>query len=383
MDGTENLPALREEFPILRNSAYLVSHSMGAMPRRALRYLQEYGEEWSTRGLAAYERWLPMILEMGNLIGRILHAPKDSVILHQNVSILSSIVLSAVFHPRGRRKIVTTELNFPSVHYNWLRNRAWGLEVEIVRSPDGITIPQDVFERAIDERTLLVVIDHGIFRSGFLQDAGALCRRARSVGAYSFVDAYQTVGCVPIDVQAWGCDFLVGGSHKWLCGGPGAAYLYVRPEIVRTLEPRITGWFSHKRPFAFEMEMDFADNAMRFATGTPGIPALYAARAGIETILEVGVERIRAQSVRMTQEILERARDEGFRLHSPRDPRQRSGMVCIDFPGAERAEAELMRQGIHVDYRPRCGIRLSAHFYTTQEEIDTFFDAARKLRRRR
>ncbi len=368
-DPEADLLEWRREFPILQDSVYLVSHSMGAMPRGAEERLRQYAREWSQDGIEAYDVWLPRLRETADLIGSLFGAPPGSVVLHQNVSTLTAILLSAVHRPGGRNRIVTTDLNFPSIHYNFLRHRGVGLEVHLIRSPDGIEIPTELMVEAIDDRTLLVAIDHGIFRSGYLQDVPAIARAARAKGAYTFVDAYQTVGCVPIDVREWGVDFLAGGSHKWLCGGPGAAFLYVRPELLPRLEPRITGWFSHKRPFAFELEMEYADDAMRFATGTPNIPGIHAARAGIEIVAKVGPARVREQSVRLTQKLLALAEGEGFRINSPRDPNRRSGVICLDFPGAESAEMRLRRRRIHVDYRPRCGLRLSAHFYTREDEF--------------
>lgn len=383
LSGERDLLRRRKDFPILEDSIYLVSHSMGAMPRKAFEYVKQYATEWAAKGLIAYEKWEPMVLEMGNLIGRLFNAPKDCVVMHQNVSTLVSIVLSSIFQPGGRSKVVYTELNFPSVHYNFAMHRKLGMSVDLVRSPDGIVIPTEKFIRAIDEKTLAVVIDHGVFRSSFLQDVKAIARAAHAKGAMVIVDAYQTVGCVPFDVQEWDVDFLLGGSHKWLCGGPGAAYLYVNPRILQQMEPRITGWFSHKRPFGFEMDMDFADNAMRFATGTPAIASLFAAKAGIETILAVGVERIRAKSLRLTTKIIRMAEEYGLRVNTPKDAGQRAGMVCIDFPGAEAAERELLRRKFHIDYRPQCGLRVSAHFYTTDDEIDALFSELRQLRKRK
>jgi kynureninase len=278
-----------------------------------------------------------------------------------------------MFQPDGRRKIVTTDLNFPSITYNFAMHARLGLVTETLRSPDGATVPLEMWEAAIDDDTLAIIVDHGIFRSGALQDAAALTALARRRGALCLIDAYQTAGCVPIDVAAWDADIVVGGSHKWLCGGPGAAWMYVRPGLVLALEPRITGWFSHARPFAFELEMEFAPSVMRFATGTPNVSALYAARAGLEIILEVGVEAIRERSLRLTQRIIDLADARGLRVNTPRAPGERAGMVAVDFPGAAEAERELIRRGVLLDYRPRCGLRLSPHFYTTEEELDRVF----------
>jgi kynureninase len=372
----------RKEFPILERCVYLISHSLGAMPRGAYARLRQYADEWSRYGIDGYERWLPRLRETADLIGSIVGAPRGTVALHQNVSTLLSIVISAIIRPGGRRKVVATDLNFPSLLYNWSMYRDLGLELRLVRSPDGISIPTELVTGAIDDQSLAVVVDHGIFRSGYLQDVVEIARAARRHGAYVIVDAYQTVGCVPVDVSAWGVDFLLGGAHKWLCGGPGASYLYVRPGLIRELRPRVTGWFSHKRPFAFELDMVFADDAMRFATGTPNIPGLHAARAGIEIIARIGVDRIRERSVRLTSTFIEASLADGLRVQSPLDARRRTGLVCIDFPGAARAEKALLARGFQVDYRPRCGLRVSPHFYTKEEELLSIVPEIRKLRRR-
>lgn len=382
-DSESEFLELRKEFPILKDTVYLISHSMGAMPRAAYNQLKQYADEWGRHGITAYDLWIPRLRETADLIGSIFNAPEGTVAMHQNASTLVAISLSAIFKPEGRKKIVYTTLNFPSLHYNFYMHRRLGLEVALVESPDGIEIPTERMLHAIDDRTLAVVIDHGIFRSGYLQDVGAIARHAHSKGVYTIVDAYQTVGCVPIDVLAWGIDFLIGGSHKWLCGGPGASFLYVKKDLIPILEPRITGWFSHARPFSFEMDMEFAPDAMRFATGTPNIPGIHAARAGIEIISRLGVDRIREKSIRLTNRLIALAEAEGLKVRSPRDHRRRSGVVCIDFPGADRAEKELLKKRIHVDYRPQCGIRVSPHFYTREDELLSIVPLLKKFAKRK
>lgn len=369
----DRLLAWREEFPILATTTYLISHSMGAMPRRVEAWLARYAAEWSARGVTAWDDWEPYLLEHGNRLAALIGAAEGTVAFHQNVSTLVAIVLSAIVQPGGRAKVVTTDLHFPSVTYNLLTHREVGLDVHMLRSPDGVTVPLDLWEDAIDDRTLAVLVDHGIFRSGALQDVRAIAAMAHRRGALILVDAYQTAGCVPFDVAAWEADVVVGGSHKWLCGGPGAAWIAVRPDLLPRLRPRITGWFSHARPFAFELEMEYAPTAMRFATGTPNIPGLYAARAGLEIVHEVGVAAIREKSLRLTQRIIELAETRGLRVNTPREPDRRAGMVCVDFPGAREAERELIRRGVLLDYRPRCGLRISPHFYTRDDEIDRVF----------
>ncbi|MCS7172855.1 MAG: aminotransferase class V-fold PLP-dependent enzyme [Armatimonadetes bacterium] len=365
----------REEFPILTRTTYLVSHSMGAMPRSAWMWVERYLRAWEERGVLAWEEWETSLREHADRIAALLRAPAGSVVLHQNVSTLFGVLLSALVRPRGRTKVVATDLNFPSLLYALQMHGDLGVRLHLVRSPDGITVPPEAWEEAVDPDTLAVVVDHGIFRSGFLQDVGAIAAMAHRCGAWVIVDAYQTAGCVPIDVQAWGADVVLGGSHKWLCGGPGAAWMYVRPDRIPELRPRVVGWFSHRTPFAFELQVDLAPDARRFLTGTPGISGLFAARAGLEVVLEVGVEAIREKSVRLTQRMIERADELGLRVRTPRDPARRGGMVVVDFPGAEQVAQQLVRRGILVDYRPQAGIRMSAHFYTHPDEVERVFEA--------
>ncbi len=369
----------REQFPILAHTTYLVSHSMGAMPRSTRAWVERYLRMWEENGVQAWEAWEPYLREHANRIAALLGAPEGSVVLHQNVSTLFGILLSALVQPRGRTKVVATDLNFPSLLYVLQMHEDLGLRLHLIRSPDRSTVPLEAWEEAVDSETLAVVVDHGIFRSGFLQDVKAITEVAHRHGAWAIVDAYQTAGCVPIDVRAWGADAVLGGSHKWLCGGPGAAWMYVRPDRIPELRPRVVGWFSHRTPFAFALEVDLAPDAMRFATGTPGIPGLFAARAGLEIVLEVGVEAIREKSVRLTQRMIERAEELGLRVNTPRDPAQRGGMVVVDVPGGEQVAQELVRRGILVDHRPQAGIRMSAHFYTHPDEVDRAFEAIREL----
>ncbi|MGQ0569674.1 MAG: aminotransferase class V-fold PLP-dependent enzyme [Armatimonadota bacterium] len=383
MAAEDRLLEWRREFPILSGTTYLISHSMGAMPRQAADWLRRYGEEWNAQGITAWNAWEPYLFEHGNRIGALIGAPAATIAFHQNVSTLVSIALSAIFQPGGRAKIVTTDLNFPSVTYNFSMHERLGLHVQSLQSPDGMTIPLEAWRKAIDDRTLAVVIDHGVFRSGFLQDVQAITAMAHTRGALSIVDAYQTTGCVPYDVRAWNADIVIGGSHKWLCGGPGAAWMYVRQDLIPMLEPRITGWFSHARPFAFDLTLEFAPTAMRFATGTPNIAALYAARAGTEIILQVGVEEIRSKSLRLTQKIIELADARGLDVNTPREPDRRAGMVCVDFPGVEAAERALISRNVLIDYRPRCGLRISPHFYTSDEELDRVFVELDEIRKGR
>lgn len=298
------------------------------------------------------------------------------------MSTLFGGLLSALVRPGGRRKVVATELNFPSLLYALRGWTALGLQLHLIRCPDGATVPLDAWREAVDGHTLAVVVDHGIFRSGFLQDVESIGELARQQGAWVVVDAYQTVGCVPFRVQDWPADAVLGGSHKWLCGGPGAAWMYVNPERADELAPALAGWFGHRDPFAFDLELEYAPGAARFATGTPGVASLLAARAGLEVVLQVGVQAVRRKSQALGQRMIELADSLDLEVRSPRDPERRTGMVVVDFPGAEEAARELVRQGVLVDYRPGAGIRLSAHFYTHPHEVETAFEVlGRRVRR--
>jgi kynureninase len=239
----------------------------------------------------------------------------------------------------------------------------------MVPSADGITVDTQRLLDAIDETTLLVPISHVLFRSAFIQDANAVVEKAHSVGAQVILDVYQSAGCVPVDLTALGVDFAVGGSVKWLCGGPGAGYLYVRPDLVRKLEPTLTGWQAHQRPFEFEIgPIEYAGDQFRFLNGTPHVPSLFSAKSGYEIIRKIGVERIRAKSRRLVDVILDDARAAGLKVTCPADPERRGGTVAVNVPNGDRVCAELLRRDIIVDYRPQAGIRVSPHFYSTEDE---------------
>ncbi len=374
---------VRPDFPTLRDSVHLISHSLGAMPRKAFRALRAFGEKWTRDSIEAWHDWLPLVTRAGDEIGRLIHAPPGSIVTHQNVSSLMAIVASCFDYEAPRRRIVSTDMNFPSVHYVWKEQERLGARLDLVRTRDGISIETEDFVRAIDERTLAVVIELVLFRSGCLQDARAIVRAAHAKGALAVVDAYQAVGAVPVDVAEMDCDFLMGGSVKWLCGGPGAAYLYVKPSLVRRLRPRDCGWFSHREPFAFALDrIDYRDDVMRFMGGTPGIPALYSSAAGREVVARLGVRAIREKALRQTSILMALADERGFRVNTPREPDRRGNMVCVDFDGAEPVHRELLRRRFLLDYRPRCGIRLSPHFYTRDDELHAVFDEIDRLRRR-
>lgn len=378
--GEDALLRLRPEFPILERTTYLVSHSLGAMPRAAAARLQEYADAWATRGVRAWaDGWWRLPIEAGNRIAPIVGAAPGSIVMHQNVSVAQALILSC-FELGGRRnKIVYDELNFPSVMYVYEAHRSQGARVEVVKSDDGVTVPLERLLAAIDEETLLVPVSHVIFRSGFVQDLQAITRRAHEVGALVVADLYQSAGCVPVDLAGWDVDFAVGGSVKWLCGGPGAGYLYVAPRLVAKLEPRITGWAAHARPFAFEAAQQYAPDVARFLHGTPAVPGLYAAQAGAEIVAALGVDAIRRKSMRQVALLLDLARERGFEPRVPERPESRGGFVILQVPHGEAVTKELLRRDILVDHRPGAGIRMSPHFYTTDDELRYALDEARAI----
>jgi len=385
---TDELLKWRSEFPILDKTVYLISHSLGAMPRATYDRLDEYANLWATRGVRAWaEGWWNMPVTVGNEVGRIIGADRDTVVMHQNVSICQSLILSC-FLPlpenSKRRKVVYSELNFPSVMYVYEAHaRAHGLRIETVKSDDGITVPLERMLSAIDEETLLVPISHVLFKSAFLQDAKAITDRAHEVGAMVVLDTYQSAGTVPFSVRDLKVDFATGGSVKWLCGGPGAGYLYVRPDLIDRLEPKTTGWMAHEEPFAFDSELRYAPNVTRFLHGSPAIPALYAAQSGYEIINQIGVEKIRAKSLRQTQRLVELGMEAGFRVTSPKNPAQRGGTITVWDDNAAAIAKELIRREFIVDYRPGAGVRISPHFYTKDEELDLVISEMKKIRETR
>jgi kynureninase len=366
------LSAWRSEFPILETCTYLVSHSLGAMPRGAAASLQEYADTWATRGVRAWhEGWWEMGRTIGDLLAPIIGAPPGSIAMHQNVTVAQGIVGSAFAYDGPRRRIVLSELDFPTNIYLYGGFRRYGAEVVVVPSDDRVRGDLDRLLDAIDDRTVLVSLSLVLFRSSALQDAAAVIARAHHVGAHVVLDIYQAAGIVPVDVEALGVDFAVGGSVKWLCGGPGAGYLYVRPDLAATIEPGLAGWAAHAAPFAFEAApIRYAGPPDRFQTGTPNVPALYAARAGYAIVNEIGVGAIRARSLTLTRRMIEHARAAGLPLNTPEEDRQRAGAIIIDIPDPARVADELIRRNVIVDARPGAGVRMAPHFYNTEAEID-------------
>jgi len=375
----------RSEFPILERTNYLISNSLGAMPRGVYASLKNYADTWATRGVRAWEEgWWMLGAEVGDELGALLNAPKSSVSTHQNVTTCQAVVASCLDFSGKRNKVVYTDMNFPSVMYFWEAQRARGARVHMVKTDDGITVPTGRLLDAIDEQTLVVPISHVIFRSAYINDAKAIIEKAHRVGAYVVLDTFQSLGTIPVDVQALNVDFACGGVLKWLCGGPGVAYLYVRPDLGQKLEPRLTGWAAHQQPFNFEVgPIRYTDPPFRFMNGTPHTPSLHSARPGIKIIGDVGVESIREKSKRQTAKLIELADQRGWRVNTPRVPEKRGGTVAIDMPDSQEVCRELLRRDILVDWRPQAGVRMSPHFYTTDEELEAAIGAVDEILKNR
>jgi kynureninase len=381
----DELLRYRSQFPILERTTYLISNSLGAMPQGVYDAMKGYADIWATRGVRAWEeRWWMLAAQVGDEIGALMNAAPASVSTHQNVTTCQAVVASCFDFSGPRNKVVYSDLNFPSVMYFWEAQQAYGARVQMVKTEDGITVPLDRLLDAIDEQTLLVPVSHVIFRSAYIQDARAIIEKAHKVGAHVVLDTFQSLGTVPVDVQALNVDFACGGVLKWLCGGPGVGYLYVRPDLGKKLQPKFTGWFAHQNPFGFEVGATrYSQPPFRFMNGTSHIPALEAARPGLKIIAEVGVDRIREKSKRQTARLIELALGHGWRVNSPPNADDRGGTVSIDMPDAEAVCGELIKRDILVDYRPKAGVRMSPHFYSKDEELETAITAVEEILKER
>jgi kynureninase len=362
----------REEFPILGRSTYLISNSLGAMPRGVYDGMRAYADSWAERGVRAWEEgWWQMAVGVGDKIAPLIGAKPGEISLHQNVTTTQAVIASCFDFRGPRNKVVMVDLEFPSIQYFYNEQIRLGARVETVPTPDNIRIDLDKYLAAIDETTLLVPISQVLFRSSYIVNAQAIIERAHRVGAHVVLDVFQATGAIPVDVRALGVDFAVGGVLKWLCGGPGVAYLYVREDLRAKLRPALTGWIAHKRPFAFEPgAIDQREDSYRFLNGTPHIPALYACQPGLDILNKVGIGAIREKSQRLTARIFENAKARGWRVNTPENPAERGGTISVECPHAAEVCRELLAREILVDYRPRAGIRLSPHFYNSKEECD-------------
>ena len=381
---SDPLLRFRPEFPILERTNYMISNSLGAMPRGVYDAMKGYADTWATYGVRAWEeRWWALAGQVGDEIGALFHAPKGSVSTHQNVTTCEAVIASCLDFSGPRNKVVYSDMNFPSVMYFWEAQRPLGARVHVVKT-DGIHVDTERLLEAIDEHTLIVPFSHVLFRSAYINDATAIVEKAHRVGAYVMLDMFHSAGTMPVDVQKLNVDFATGGVLKWLCGGPGVGYLYVRPDLGRKLEPRFTGWFGHQHPFDFEIGPNrYTEPPYRFMNGTPHIPALEAARPGLAIIAEAGIANIREKSKRQTALLIKLADQHGWRVHTPRDPEKRGGTVSIDMPDSQEVSRELIKRDILVDFRPQAGVRFSPHFYTKDEEIESAINAVEQILRER
>jgi kynureninase len=379
----DELLAYRDRFPTLRRGPYFAAHTLGPMPDTVPQALGRFAEEWAAEGVVAWEGWLRQLRATAAILEGLFNAPAGSVVLGPNVSVLAGQVLSCLDWSGPRGRLVTTDLEFPTCDYLYRAQETLGAKVEVVPSRD-LAFDLERLLEAIDEQTALVAVTHVAFRSSALLDAAAVVERAHQVGALVLLDAYQSAGTVPLDVRALGVDLVVGGSVKWLLGGPGTGYLYAKPEVAAGLAPRLLGWFGHEAPFAFRPSpIAYAAGAGRFVTGTPNVAAHAMAAEGYKLVAAAGVEAIRAKSQRQVARLLEGFQAQGAVVRGPADVRRRGGSVVVDFDGAEAATAELVRRGYTCDYRPGAGLRLGPHFYTSDEECDAVVAEVAAIRARR
>jgi kynureninase len=378
----------RDEFPILEKCTYLISNSLGAMPRGVYDSLRTYADTWSTLGVGAWGKsydnhptWWELNGKVGDKIAPLMGAPAGSVLVHQNASIANSILFSALdFSDPFRDKVVICDMDFPSDVYvlkQWLPAQT---EVVMIESHDGIVIDTDELLDAIDERTRLVSLSHVLFRSAYIMPAQAIIEKAHRVGAQVLLNGYHSVGIIPVDVTALAVDFYIGGVLKWMCGGSGGVFMYVRPDLLPTLRPKVTGWFAHQRPFAFDVEhFVLREDAYRLANGTPGIASLYSIQPGIDVITQVGVANIREKSIRQTSLLITLADQHGYEVISPRITEQRAGTVTVRPPHAYEVSRELLAREIVIDYREGAGIRIAPHFYNSDAEVHLVMDTIRDI----
>ncbi|MEO6772299.1 MAG: aminotransferase class V-fold PLP-dependent enzyme [Kofleriaceae bacterium] len=377
----DSLLEYRSKFPALEDCVHFISHSLGCVPAQAKDDLGEFFELWRTKSITAWSDWLPEVDRAGERIAKIISAPHGTVVMNQNVSTIMAVLASCFDYTPERNKVVYESLMFPTVSYVWQAEERRGAKCVLVPSADGQTIDTQAMLDAIDEHTLVVPLQHVVFSSAYIQDAKQIIAKAKSVGAHVILDCYQSIGTLPIDVVDLGVSFACGGSVKYLCGGAGAAWLYVRQDLIEQFAPRVTGWFGNEAPFAFTMPAQtYAETAWRYMGGTPAVAALYQSRAGQTIVGEIGARKIRDKSLVMTQNIIDWVDELGMKLNSPRPPEQRGGSVVFDFVGSADVCRELNRRRFFCDHRPGVGIRIAPHFYTKDEEIGLLFGELKKIR---
>ncbi len=383
-DLKENLEGIRGLFPVLKRSVYLISNSLGAVPLQVKEDLERYFRLWAEEGVTAWSReWWDLPRKVGNSVGKLIGAGDNEITMIPNATQAHWVALSSFFQQKekNRNKIIMTDHDFPSIIYA-ISSLALAMDwkVEIVKSDGKPGINTDKIIAAIDEKTLCVATSHVFFKSAFIQDINEISYFSRKRGAYSIIDGYHAVGTIPVNVKEFGVDFYIGGCLKWLCGGPGNVFLYVRPDLSPKLAPSLTGWMAHQNPFSFSPRMEYTFNSYKFMSGTFPVPSLYTAGAGLDIIKKIGVSEIREKSISQTTMIINEARKREFEVHSPGDRSSRGGAVSLSLPYAFQVKQALEARKIKVDFRKGNNgekdiIRIGPHFYTKDDEIQLGFEA--------
>ena len=372
----DDLLARRPDYPVLARKTYLASHTLGAMHRGTRDRLADFTDLWAEQGVVAWETWAPTVERVADLVGSLIGAPPGTTVMRQNVADLLGDLVVSLDWTGPRNRVVTSALEWPGSLHTWSQiGRLGGEAVVVPGEPDGISFDVQRMVDAIDERTLVVECSHVLFRTSTIVDLAPIIEKAHAVGALAIVDGYQAAGTLPVDVVALGCDVYLGGSVKYLSGGPGNGWMHVSPTLVDRLEPVTAGWFGQRSPFDFDPEIAYAPGIRRFAGGTPGVPAAYAAEPAYAALAEIGMSRVRERSQSMTQPLLEAALERGFTVRSPHDPSRRGGHVTIDPGDSARVHDALIARGTVVDHRPGVGIRVSPHFYNSLDEALGVLDA--------
>jgi len=378
----KDLTSIRKEFPLLERCVYLISNSLGAVPRQASDNLQKYYRLWAEEGVSAWgKKWWDISRQVGNEVASLIGARDDEITMLANATIAHWVALSTKFlsEDRKRNRIVMTDMDFPSEIYAVTEIASFmDWELKIVKSYDQIGIDVNDILKEMDDRTLFVATSHVYFKSGYVQEMPKVAAKARDIGALTLIDGYHAPGTLPVDVKKLDVDFYVGGCLKWLCGGPGNAFLYVRPEIASSLKPRLTGWFAHHSPFLFTQKMEYTNDTYRYMAGTPSISSLYTVLPGLDIIKKIGIHQIRKKSLNQTSALIKEARQRGFPFFTPEEKELRGGAVSINLPHAFAVKQALEKRKIMVDFRKGLNeeldvIRVGPHFYTEDTEIEILF----------
>ena len=374
----------RAEFPVVDERTYLISASLGPLSRRSRALAEEHLDLWQRLGPEElwFDHGMPMLSRCRELFASMVGADTEETAIVPSVSTAMSAIATCLDF-NVRPKVVTTQMDFPTNHYVWRAQERRGAKVDVVPSPDGIHVDTEDFLSAIDEQTLVVNLNRVLFESSFIQDAEAIIEKAHAVGAFVVIDDFHGAGIVPVDVHALQVDFYLTGALKWLCGGQGLAFLYCRQDLIETAQPLVVGWFGTKNPFDFDRSaLNLRDDARRFETGTYALPQAFTAAGGLEIILEVGVENIRARSQELTKGLIERVDDAGIELLSPRTDGRRSGLVRIRIPGgrteAERVLHELFARDVVLDSRDDA-LRISPHFFNDESDLDRCIEELKQV----